>query len=352
MFENVTGSNKMKTLATVITLIIITGSMSGCLSINEESKENYDDELTPLRINHIQMKGTHNSYHLEPVGPTIRAYEYSHEPLDIQAEEQGVRQFEIDVWWDARGQLYVYHNQYDLRTTCTTFEECLNTLLSWSNENSKHVPLMIWIEPKEWIEQSTDNTVVVDLQNMLDNIEEEITEFWPRNKTITPDDVRGDSDTLSQAIVEKGWPLLEDSRGKAIFILLSSGDLRESYHEKYPGLNESRMFTMSEAGTSEAAIFSNTDPIGDQEEITALVEDGYIVRSRADNAEDGEADNNDTSRLNAAISVGAHSISTDYPAKVEGIDYWVEIPNGNPVACNPISAPDDCTAERIESLDD
>ena len=112
------------------------------------------------------------------------------------------------------------------------------------------------------------------------------------------------------------------------------------------------MFTMSEAGTSEAAIFSNTDPIGDQEEITALVEDGYIVRSRADNAEDGEADNNDTSRLNAAISVGAHSISTDYPAKVEGIDYWVEIPNGNPVACNPISAPDDCTAERIESLDD
>lgn len=342
----------MKTLTAIITLIMITGSMSGCLSLTDKTEENNDDDLTPLRINHIQVKGTHNSYHLEPLGPTIRAYEYSHQPLEIQAEEQGVRQFEIDVWWDARGQLYVYHNQYDLRTTCVTFEECLNTLLNWSDENSEHVPLMIWIEPKEWVEQSTDSTIVVDLQNMLDNIEEEITEFWPRNKTITPDDVRGDSDTLSQAIVEKGWPLLEDSRGKAIFILLSSGDLRESYHEKYPGLNESRMFTMSEAGTSEAAIFSNTDPIGDQEEITALVEDGYIVRSRADNAEDGEADNNDTSRLNAAISVGAHSISTDYPAKVEGIDYWVEIPNGNPVACNPISAPDDCTAERIESLDD
>ena len=36
--------------------------------------------------------------------------------------------------------------------------------------------------------------------------------------------------------------------------------------------------------------------------------------------------------------------------EVEGIDYWVEIPNGNPVACNPISAPIDCTSERIESL--
>jgi len=154
----------MKTLTAIITLIIITGSMSGCLSLTDKTEENNDDDLTPLRINHIQVKGTHNSYHLEPLGPTIRAYEYSHQPLEIQAEEQGVRQFEIDVWWDARGQLYVYHNQYDLRTTCVTFEECLNTLLNWSDENSEHVPLMIWIEPKEWVEQSTDSTIVVDLQ--------------------------------------------------------------------------------------------------------------------------------------------------------------------------------------------
>jgi len=152
--------------------------------------------------------------------------------------------------------------------------------------------------------------------------------------------------------MEEGWPLLDESRGKAIFILLSSGDLRENYHEKYPGLINSRMFTMSnEPGSSEAAIFSNTDPIGNGDEIIGLIKDGYIVRSRADNAEDGEADNNDTSRLNAAISVGAHSISTDYPSKVEGIDYWVDIPDGNPVACNPISAPIDCTSERIESLE-
>tara|TARA_B110000014_G_C19842125_1_gene436557 strand:- start:374 stop:712 length:339 start_codon:yes stop_codon:yes gene_type:complete len=112
------------------------------------------------------------------------------------------------------------------------------------------------------------------------------------------------------------------------------------------------MFTMSEVGTPEAAIFSNTDPLGNGDEIIALIEEGYIVRSRADNAENGEADNNDTSRRDAAISVGAHSISTDYPAKVDGIDYWVEIPNGDPVACNPISAPNDCTSERIESLND
>lgn len=341
----------MRTLLVMTVLILLTSSVSGCFGEDDKKVDLVEEDLTPLRINHIQMKGTHNSYHLAPIGPTLRAYEYSHQPLDVQAEEQGVRQFEIDVWWDARGQLYVYHNQYDLRTTCTTFEECLGTLLNWSNENTEHVPLMIWIEPKEWVEQSTDNTVVIELQDMLEKIEQEIIQFWPRNKTITPDDVRGDSETLSQAIMQKGWPLLDESRGKAIFILLSSGNLRESYHEKFTGLINASMFTMSsEPGSPEAAIFSNTDPIGNSDEIIGLIKDGYIVRSRADNAEDGEADNNDTSRLNAAISVGAHSISTDYPAKVEGIDYWVDIPNGNPVACNPISAPIDCTSERIESL--
>ena len=36
------------------------------------------DEPEPLRINHIQVLGTHNSYHVEPFGPTIRAVSYTH----------------------------------------------------------------------------------------------------------------------------------------------------------------------------------------------------------------------------------------------------------------------------------
>ena len=341
----------MRTLLVVTILILLTSSVSGCFGKNDQKTDFIEEGPFPLRINHIQMKGTHNSYHLAPLGPTIRAYEYSHQPLDVQAEEQGVRQFEIDVWWDARGQLYVYHHQYDLRSNCITFEDCLKTILKWSNENEKHVPLMIWIEPKEWLEQGTDITTIIEIQNIVQEIEDEISQYWPREKTITPDDVMDGFESLSEAINERGWPLLDDSRGKAIFILLASGDIRDSYHEKYPNLNGSLMFTMSVAGTPEAAIFPNTDPIGNEQEIIALVEQGYIVRSRADNAEEGEADSNDTSRLEGAIAVGAHSISTDYPAEVDGIDYWVDIPNGSPVACNPISAPTDCTAERIEKLE-
>ena len=51
-------------------------------------------------------------------------------------------------------------------------------------------------------------------------------QYWPRNKTIVPDDVRNGEDTLSDAILKNGWPLLDESRGSN-FILLSSGDLRK-----------------------------------------------------------------------------------------------------------------------------
>jgi len=178
---------------------------------------------------------------------------------------------------------------------------------------------------------------------MLEDLEQDLAAAWPRQAVITPDDIRGSHTNVSTAVTTDGWPLLEESRGKVMFILLAGGDLRDDYHSQHQNLEGALMFTMSVENTPEAAIFSNTNPEGDGERIQRLVEEGYIVRSRADNAEDGEADNNETARLEEAIAVGAHTISTDYPAKVDDIDYWVNLSIG----CNPISAPPDCTPERI-----
>ena len=327
---------------------MVMASLTGCFgSDSGNGGFGGDGEKEPLRINHIQMKGTHNSYHIEPLISPTREYMYTHQPLDFQASQQGVRQFEIDIWWDIREGLRVYHNQYDSGTTCPTFENCLEALLGWSNDNPLHHPLFIWIEPKDWPEQATDVTTTLEVSGLLEDIEQEITQFWPLNKTITPDDVRGESSTLKDAVITNGWPLLDESRGKAIFVLLAGGESRDLYAEAHPGLVGARMFTLSDEGSNEAAIFSLTDPIGSGEEITRLVNEGYIVRSRADSGGE-EADNNDTTRRDAALAVGAHSISTDYPAQVDGVDYWVEIPEGTPSRCNPISSPDWCTPEDIE----
>ena len=181
----------------------------------------------------------------------------------------------------------------------------------------------------------------------MEDIEQEITQFWPLNKTITPDDVRGESTSLKDGIVTEGWPLLDDSRGKAIFVLLARGESRDLYVQTHPGLVGASMFTLSDEVSNEAAIFSLADPIGSGEEISRLVSEGYIVRSRADSGGE-EADNNDTARLDAALAAGAHSISTDYPAQVDGLEYWVEIPEGTPSRCNPISSPEWCASEDIE----
>ena len=161
--------------APFLVALMLATSMAGCMGVGGGGGIFGEDEpRDPLRINHIQMKGTHNSYHVEPLVSPTREYMYTHEPLDVQASQLGVRQFEIDVWWDIREGLRVYHNQYDSGTTCPTFEDCLGTLLSWSNDNPMHHTLFIWIEPKDWPEQAADVTTTLELSGLLDDIEQEI----------------------------------------------------------------------------------------------------------------------------------------------------------------------------------
>jgi len=344
----------MRVTAVLAAMLMLSAMIGGCLGTDliPSMVDDPSDEM-PLRLNHIQMEGTHNSYHVEPIFSPTREYMYTHQELGVQASDQGVRQFELDVWWDVREGLRVYHNQYDSGTTCPTFQSCLEALLLWSQENSEHHPIMIWVEPKDWLEQGAEVTTTVQLTGILQDIEDEISQFWPANLTITPDDVRGSASNLTGAVLDDGWPLIEESRGKAMFILLATGDMRDLYMGERPGLIEAKMFPMFTSQgqyPGEEVIFSLTDPLGDGEEITRLVEEGFIVRTRADSG-GVEPDNNDTARFEAALSSGAHTIATDYPAPVDGMDYWIEIPGGSPSRCNPVVSPDWCTSSAVESLE-
>ena len=46
--------------------------LAGCLD-SISSGDGIFEEPEPLRINHIQVLGTHNSYHIKPFGPAISA---------------------------------------------------------------------------------------------------------------------------------------------------------------------------------------------------------------------------------------------------------------------------------------
>ena len=70
-----------------------------------------------VRMNQVQVIGTHNSYHIAPAGAVLgvigkirsewrEALDYTHRPLPEQFGDLGVRQIELDVFADPEGGLY------------------------------------------------------------------------------------------------------------------------------------------------------------------------------------------------------------------------------------------------------
>lgn len=284
-----------------------------------------------LRMNHYQAKGTHNSYHVQPHPLTIPHWKYTHLPLDRQFGVQGVRQIELDINYNEEtGGFDVFHVPVvDNKTTCKTLHACLLTAKSWSDANPRHVPIMVMIEPK------TDLTTI-GVDDGLALLEAAILEVLPEGRIVTPADVQGDAPSLLEAVRQRGWPKLDDVRGRFVFMLLPSSAERDAYTHGGTDLLGRLMFIDGAVGKPYAVLVTIDDPVRSQQQIQEAVRMGLIVRTRAD-TDSEEAANNDFSRLEAALSSGAHFISTDYPGPVPTTSYVVEIPDG-PVRCNPISA--------------
>ena len=176
----------------------------------------------------------------------------------------------------------------------------------------------------------------------FDALDAEIRAVFPAEQLITPDDVRRGLSTLDEAVRSVGWPTLGASRGKVLFCL-DNGGKRDVYLEGHPGLEGRVLFTNAVPGSADAAFVEQNDPLADPARIPALVQAGYIVRTRAD-ADTEQARTGDTTDRNAALASGAQYVSTDYPVPNPdfGTGYFVEIPDGVPGRCNPIAAPVGC----------
>ena len=66
------------------------------------------DPVSRLKLNHMQLIGTHNSYHISPER-TIPPLDYTHEPLPVQLAAS-VRQVELDLHFnESRRGFDVHH---------------------------------------------------------------------------------------------------------------------------------------------------------------------------------------------------------------------------------------------------
>lgn len=365
--------------AALLAVLLVAGTLVACS--DDEGAEVQGDEVlvdgidADLRLNEVQVVGTHNSYHLEPTPEQLAAIaevdaegadelEYSHAPLTVQLDEQGIRQIELDVVADPDGGLYaepsgleaaglapgdrpemlepgikvVHIPEIDFLTTCTTFVACLEEVAAWSEANAEHVPIAVLVEAKA----DASFSVPWDAAQ-LETIDDEIRSVFDDEQILSPDDVRGDRATLQEAVVEDGWPTLQDSAGQVLFLLDNEGDEREAYLDGHPSLEGRVMFVSSPPGEPSAAFMKRNDPLDPEVDIPALVEQGFVVRTRADTPTE-QARSGDTEMLEAALASGAQWVSTDFPvpgmAERYGSDYVAQLPDGVVVRCNPVSAPD------------
>lgn len=346
-----------------------------------------------VRINEIQVIGTHNSYHVEaspaeealrssldPVGE--KALEYDHPVLAQQLSEENVRQIELDLFADPDGGLYahplirsqlaegpyapamerpgikVLHLQdIDYRSSCLSFRRCLRGVKTWSDAHPAHVPIMILVE-------LVDAPLVIPGAPLpftqpvkwdapqLDRLDAEIRSVFPPGDVITPDEVRGHDPTLEDAVLTHGWPSLARSRGRVMFLMDNDGDYRTAYLAGHPALRGREVFTNSVPGQPDAAFIRENDPTGSgfsriQQEVRA----GYLVRTRAD-ADTVQARTGDVTMRDAALASGAQLVSTDYPvagvAARFGTDYVAQLPGGVAARCDPVSARHRCRDAALE----
>jgi hypothetical protein len=344
-----------------------------------------------MRLNHVQVLGTHNSYHIEPrpallaliasIDPLAAAsMEYTHPPLDEQFGPLGIRQVELDVFADPDGGLFavplgpvflgspdpikpellapglkVLHAQdIDFETRCLTFVSCLDTIKAWSAANPGHLPLMVLVEAKDEPIPLPPGFPPLTVPEpfgaeALDEIDAGIRSVFPDDQLITPDDVRGDRATLEQAVLKDGWPTLNESRGRLLFALDNIDAKRDAYLAGHPSLAGRVMFTSSPPGSPESAFVKVNQPLGNEALISELVAAGYIVRTRAD-ANTLEARSGDTVRRDAALASGAQFVSTDYPEPDPDFStgYLVEIAGGANARCNPVLSPPGCDSSALE----
>lgn len=298
-----------------------------------------------LRMNQIQVIGTHNSYHVASPGPLhdlltkarpdALEWEYTHAPLDVQLD-RGVRSLELDVHHDPAGTKVMHVPRYDPSSTCSTFVECLGTVRAWSDSHRNHVPILMLVELKD--EKIPLVNVLPFEEAALDQLDAEIRSVFSPDRLLIPDNVRRDGLTLAESIQEKGWPLLKDARGKVMLVLHARGRHAELYTFGRPSLEGRAMFLESQEGKPFASVFIRNNPR--DPDIGRLVKEGFIVRTRADAnvvaVANGAIDNRE-----AALAGGANIVSTDFPnGETEPkTGYVVKLPGDVPARCNPLNSP-------------
>eukprot|EP00271_Cylindrocystis_brebissonii_P004725 TRINITY_DN16555_c0_g1_i1.p1 TRINITY_DN16555_c0_g1~~TRINITY_DN16555_c0_g1_i1.p1 ORF type:complete len:453 (-),score=36.33 TRINITY_DN16555_c0_g1_i1:73-1431(-) len=339
-----------------------------------------------LRVNNLQMIGTHNSYHAQVDEETLAmaatyipyrsvSWAMSHRPLPEQLAA-GIRFFEIDVYDDPPpgGRFYnrainkllgrptgsnlpeLLHMGYkvlhvqdtDFNSTCNTLLSCLRLIKDFSEEHPRHFPIGVRIEVRHLKYEWPPEAVVpanVTLKSLM-SLEDEVKGVFHLDNLILPREVIRPSTSNRLFAAKYTWPKLRDSAGKVFFFLTSRLPI-EVYALR--SLNDRVFFSAyAPEGASDPRIaeHSSFNVVWPETFLPKLVQENAFVFSKADGNTE-EARTEDFSRLKRAVENGANVIMTDYPESEApnpfGTKYVAKLPGGVQARCNPVSAPSWCS---------
>lgn len=329
------------------------------------------------KLNESQVIGSHNSYksampipileYLSKINPAAaQSLEYEHLPLSEQLD-LGLRNLELDVFHDPTGGKYgnpkslgmlpegsvfdakkellepglkLFHVQdLDVQSHHLLFKNALLELKNWSNLHPDHHPVFVLINAKDGQVPMTVSPLSFS-GSALDSIDLEVRTYLGMDKLITPDQVRGEFESLEKAVLAGNWPELDAVRGKFLFVLDENEEKIRRYLTEKPELKNAVLFVNLKEGNPEAGFRIINDPIANESYIQDLVRKGYIIRTRAD-SDTKEARTGDYSKFAKAMSSGAQVISTDYyiPSKLFPSSYQVDFENRTFERPNPVLNP-------------
>ena len=244
-----------------------------------------------MLLNDVQVKGSHFSFHQAP-SPSIPYFNYSHTDLRSQLENQQVHAIELKFGFESQNQDFpVYATRgIDGVSSCPNVSFCLQEVRQYTVAHSNHFPIFVILE-------ATSDAQIPTAKWFWDWFDTALTSAWPEYDIVKPSDVMGSFSTAKASVKARGWPSLQSSMGKVVFLLRVN---QTAYSDGTNNLQDRVGFPIFPLGTNtsgDAVVFESTHPLYHVKDIQDAVQQNSLVITRTDatfTPEDVDAFDTDT----------------------------------------------------------